>query len=108
MVNPLNQTDRPAAHSPRRTQYLRLVMLMLILPGGLIPAGVATGGPGVRVSPDLAQRLRDGDGSDTRIIMTTSRTRIEAVVARHGLRLRKWLANGAAVDIPAGRPACEG
>jgi len=72
----------------------------LVVP--LAMASPAAAQPHARLSQDLAQRLRDGDGSSTRVIMTGSRPGIEAVAARYGLRVRKWLQNGAALEVPAG------
>ena len=35
--------------------------------------------------------------------MTGSRARVEAIAARHGLSIHKWLASGAVLDVPAGQ-----
>ena len=102
MVNAFNCIDRPTADRARRAQYLRLGMVTFLLSGGMLQANVATAGPQARISPELVQRMRDGDGSETRVIMTGSRSRIEAVAARYGLRVCKWLTTSACVKVPAG------
>src|SRR5690348_7781809 len=99
MLTVSNHTFRPSSLSIRRPQLLMFVAVLLL---ELIHSSVAGAQARARVSPDIAQRLRNGDGSSTRVIMTASRQRIEAVAARHGLRVRKWLTNGASVEVPAG------
>ena len=55
-----------------------------------------------RVSQDLKHRVQAGDNTDTSVIVTGSKATVEAVAARHGLRIRKRLKQGAVVDVPAG------
>ena len=48
MVNHLNDIDRSATHSARRTRLQRLLMLVTVVVLELIHASAATAGPGVR------------------------------------------------------------
>src|SRR5215203_7462810 len=102
MVNAFNCIDRPTADRTRRTQYRRLIMLTFLLSGGMLQATVAIAAPATRVSSDLVQRIQSGDGLETRVIMTGSRSRIEAVAARYGLQVCKWLTASACLKVPAG------
>ena len=56
-----------------------------------------------RLSEDLVRRLRSGDTTATSVIVSGTSQRIDAIAARHGLRIRKRLQSGAVVDVPAGR-----
>ena len=55
------------------------------------------------LSEDLQARLRAGDSTDTSVIVSGTQARIDAIAARHGLRIRKRLESGAVLDVPAGR-----
>src|SRR5436190_4377301 len=57
------------------------------------------------LSEDIQARLRAGDTADTSVIVTGTQEHIEAIAARHGLRIRKRLESGAVLDVPAGRLA---
>ena len=57
------------------------------------------------LSEDLQARLRAGDPTDTSVIVTGTQARVDAIAARHGLRIRKRLESGAVLDVPAGRLA---
>ena len=101
MVNVSTPTPRLVSQ-PSRQQYLTAALkLLLALVIGLATSSTASA-QHARVSKDIAERLRNGDGSTTRVIITGSRASVEAVAARHGLRVRKWLQNGASINVPAG------
>jgi serine protease AprX len=85
-----------------RLQRLGLIVLIVMLAILLWPLLAGAAPHHARVSPDIAQRLQNGDNTDTAVIVTGTRERIEAVVERHGLRVRKWLKTGAAIDVPPG------
>ncbi len=55
-----------------------------------------------RVSADLEDRLQAGDNADTSVIVTGTKAKVDAIAARHGLRIRKRLKTGAVLDVPAG------
>ena len=55
-----------------------------------------------RLSSDLAERLRAGDQREASVIVTGTDAQVDALAARHGLRIKKRLATGAVVDVPAG------
>jgi len=95
-------THLPAAHRSTRRDMKALLTLVMALGVSVATASPAAAQHHAKISEDLATRLRDGDGSITRVIMTGSRSSVEAVAARHGLHVRKWLQNGAALDVPAG------
>ncbi len=102
MVNVPTPTPRLASR-PAHRQYLQAALkLLLALVIGLATSATASAQHHARVSNDIAERLRNGDGSTTRVIITGSRARVEGVAARHGLQIRKWLQNGASIDVPAG------
>jgi serine protease AprX len=55
-----------------------------------------------RVSDDLVQTIDGGSVERTSVILTATPARINALAARHGLRVRKRLATGALLEVPAG------
>jgi serine protease AprX len=57
------------------------------------------------LSDDLRRQLAAGNPTDTDVILTGTRAGVEAIAARHGLRVRRHLKTGAVVDVPAGRLA---
>jgi serine protease AprX len=54
------------------------------------------------LSADLQQHLEAGDSAPTTVILSGTSDQIAAVAARHSLRIRRLLASGAVVDVPAG------
>ena len=70
----------------------------------LVPAQAQTQAQGKRprMSEDLAQRVKEGDVAESRVIVTGTTAEVDAIVARHGLRVRQRLQTGAVVDVPAG------
>ena len=70
----------------------------------LVPfAAAGQGRHDVHLSEDLAERLRTGDTTETSVIITGTQATINALAARHGLRVAKRLQTGAVVEVPAGR-----
>jgi len=55
-----------------------------------------------RLSSDLAERVRAGDQREANVIITATQAQVNDLAARHGLTIRKRLATGAVVDVPAG------
>src|SRR5215217_4287418 len=54
------------------------------------------------VSADLQMQLDAGDPAPATVILSGSSEQIAAVAERHSLRIRRLLATGAVVDVPAG------
>jgi serine protease AprX len=69
---------------------------------GFADMAAAQGRPHARVSSDLAERLLAGDEREASVILTGTDAQVDALAARHGLRVAKRLATGAVVDVPAG------
>src|SRR5689334_11997316 len=101
MVNVSTPTPRLVSQPAPSLSLKAALKLLLALVIGLVTASTASA-QHARVSKDIAERLRNGDGSTTRVIITGSRASVEAVATRHGLKVRKWLQNGASIDVPAG------
>ena len=86
MVNVPTPTPRLASR-PAHRQHLRAALkLLLALVIGLATSATASAQHHARVSNDIAERLRDGDGSTTRVIITGSRARVEAVAPAMGCK----------------------
>jgi serine protease AprX len=101
MVNVSTPTPRLVSQRSLQPFLKSALKLLLALVIGLATSSTASA-QHARVSKDIAERLRNGDGSTTRVIITGSRASVEAVAARHGLQVRKWLQNGASIDVPPG------
>ena len=87
-----------------RFQFPRVTCLVLVA-GGVWLAGagdLAAQGRHARLSSDLAERLRSGDLQETSVIITATDVLVNTLAERHGLRIRKRLATGAVLDVPAG------
>src|SRR5215208_1334348 len=56
-----------------------------------------------RLSEALALRIQSGDFNATTVIFTGTQTRVDDLVARHGLRIKKRLRTGAVLEVPAYR-----
>jgi serine protease AprX len=54
------------------------------------------------LSADLQKHLDAGDGASSSVILSGTSEQIAALAARHSLRIRRLLAGGAVVDVPAG------
>ncbi len=91
--------QRATASTLRLTACVALVCSAALL----VPTNEALAkNRGARVSQDLKTRLQAGDNADTSVIITGSKATVDAIAARHGLRIRKRLKSGAVVDVPAG------
>src|SRR5688572_2482477 len=77
------------------------VAAMLLLP----VADASAQGRRPRVSADLAERLSRGDTAESSVIICGTQARVDAIAAKHGLRVRERLQCGAVLDVPAGRLA---
>ena len=55
-----------------------------------------------RLSRDLAERVRAGDVREASVIVTGTDAQVQDLAVRHGLRIKKRLATGAVVEVPAG------
>jgi serine protease AprX len=55
------------------------------------------------ISDDLRGQLAAGNPTDIDVILTGTHAGVEAIAARHGLRVRRHLKTGAVVEVPAGR-----
>src|SRR5687768_14859981 len=82
-----------------RTAQLALMTMVLLGPAAATADAQPRRG---RVAPDLAERLGAGDLAGTSVIVTAADARVDALAARHGLRIRKRLHTGAVLDVPAG------
>src|SRR5262245_16632476 len=68
----------------------------------LVAPSAQAQGRRARLSADLAEKVQRGTADSTPVIVRGSATRIQALAARHGLRVSKFLATGAVLDVPAG------
>lgn len=79
-----------------------IVSLLAACVVAMTPAEAVAQGRRARLSEDLVERLRNGDTTDTSVIVTGTQATVNALAARHGLRVRKRLQSGAVLDVPAG------
>ena len=63
---------------------------------------VSAQGRRARVSEDLAEQIQAGSVEGTCVIVPGTNAQVDAVAARHGLRIHKRLKSGAVLDVPAG------
>lgn len=68
----------------------------------LAPAEASAQRRRARLSDDLRQLLDRGQDEQSTVILTASQAGIDALAARHGLRVRKRLTTGAVLEVPAG------
>ena len=82
---------------------LRLPFLFAFMTAAVLlaPSSVSAQGRQARLSEDLAHQIRTGAADTTCVILPGSQTQIDTLAARYGLRVRKRLAAGALVDVPA-------
>src|SRR4051812_3679939 len=69
----------------------------------LVASADASAQPRVHLSTDLQQQLDAGNGSASTVIVSGTAAQVDAIAARHGLRVRRRLDGGAVLDVPAGR-----
>src|SRR5436190_15658880 len=84
-----------------RTLFVRSALLAIAVSLIAVP-GAQAQGRRARLSEDLAKTLEQGDSATTTVIVTGSQARVQAIAAKHGLRINKLLATGAVLDVPAG------
>ena len=72
-------------------QALRLVVVIVISWATvlIVPDLASAQSRRARLSEDLAERLGRGDLDGGRVIVTATQDRVDAIAARHGLRVRK-------------------
>ena len=80
---------------------LRVALLSLAATAA-VPADVAAKSRQARLSEDLVEKLQHGDTTDTSVIVSGTQATVDAIAARHGLRIWKRLRGGAVVDVPTG------
>src|SRR5690349_15890322 len=86
--------------TPRPT--IRPVMIAaLVLFSSVTIAGAQ--GRRAHLSQDLQRHLGSGDTTSSTVIVTGTSAQIAAIAERHGLRIRRQLASGAVLEIPAGQ-----
>ena len=92
--------EQRATASPKQLSWRPLVACLAaaVL---LAPSPVSAQGRRARLSEDLADHIRTGGGDTTCVILPGSQGQIDTLAARHGLRVRKRLAAGALLDVPA-------
>ena len=82
--------------------FRRTAVVFLAL---ILAATVALAGQGphrARLSADLEQHLASPAVPTVAVIVTGSRDEIESLAARHGLTPKRWLSEGAVLDVAAG------
>src|SRR5262245_9290166 len=94
-------SQRVLVESLQAFARLNLVLLALVVIG-LGSTEAAAQGRRARLSEDLKQKVAAGDARQTSVILTASRSVVDQVAARHGLRISKRLATGAVLEVPAG------
>lgn len=87
---------------PRSLSLSRLFVVAIALTAALLPGTASAQGRRARVSEDLRQAIDAGNTSATSVIVTATPARVNAIARRHGLVVRKQLATGALLDVPAG------
>src|SRR5688572_23030755 len=89
-----------AAATPRPLSW-RPLLACLAAAALLAPSPVSAQGRRARLSDDLAYRISAGGEDAACVILPGTQAHIDTLAARHGLRVRKRLAAGALVDVPA-------
>ena len=89
-----------AARLSRLRPGLVFVLAAAFVGLGALDAAAQGQGRRARLSGDLVQKLRAGDGRTSTVIFTGSQARVDEIVARHGLQVRKRLKSGAVLEVP--------
>ena len=71
----------------------------------ILPAASSAETPRARLSADLSDRIEKGDTQPTSVLVTTTQAHVDALAARHGLRVGRRLQSGAVLEVPAGKLA---
>lgn len=87
-----------------REQRTTISAVRLKACAALVPSvsDVSAKGKRARVSADLEAQLQAGDNTDTSVIVTGTKAKVDAIAKRHGLRISKRLKSGAVLNVPAG------
>src|SRR5690606_38698547 len=113
---PRLRQGRPPATDPRilvipmtmRSPFLRNLVgaaVLLCATGAVLAPDAAAQPRRARLSEALRARLRRGEPTGTRVIVSGTPAQIDAIATRHGVRVRRRLQAGAVLDVPAGRLA---
>ena len=94
-------TFRLSASSPQ-DRMLCAARLLPFAAAFVIAAAIPAGAQSHRthVSDDLKRHLDSGDPTATAVIVAGSPAEVDAIAARHGLRVRRRLSSGAVLDVP--------
>jgi serine protease AprX len=97
----------PCRRNRELSALLRLLLVVTFAVGVIgMPADAAaqqgTRTWRARVSRDLDRELRNGNSRHETVILTGSQERVDRVASRHGLAVKKRLATGAVLEVPAG------
>jgi len=84
------------------TRNLRFVLVLSTAAFVLSADAASAQGRHARLSKDLAERVRSGDFREASVIVTGTDAQVQSLAVRHGLRIKKRLATGAVVEVPAG------
>src|SRR5258706_4175620 len=97
---------RLSASSPQ-DRMLCAARLLLFATASMLAGADYAGAQSHRahISDDLKRHLDSGDPTATAVIVTGSPAQVDAIAARHGLRVRRRLSSGAVLDVPADRLA---
>ena len=68
----------------------------------LLPATDVSAQGRARLSSDLQNRIQAGSTEETCVIVPGTNAQVDAIAARHGLRIQKRLKSGAVLQVPAG------
>jgi serine protease AprX len=81
---------------------LRWIAALLLTASAAFAPSEARAQEHARLSDDLRTAIRGGDQAPVDVILTATQETVDAVAARHGLVVKKRLATGALLTVPAG------
>src|SRR6185503_6373221 len=84
------------------TRNLRFTVVLCAAAFLLSADSASAQGRHARLSRDLSERLRTGDVREASVILTGTDAQVQDLAVRHGLQIKKRLATGAVVEVPAG------
>ena len=79
----------------------RLLCAAVTLLAGVAQAAGAQSHP-AHLSDDLKHHIDSGDATASTVIVSGTAAQVNAIAARHGLRVLRRLTSGAVLDVPAG------
>ncbi len=89
------------------TRLLGHIRIVAVAAGAVavlgLTAAAATASPKARLSRDLSEALAAGEASARDVILQADAATIDAVAARHGAVVKRWLATGAVLSVPGDR-----